>query len=511
MASDQDNIFKAILTSSGILVFGLAFQMGLGFLGRLVIARFLGKVNYGSVSLGYTLLVTASIFVVVGVDKGVGRYLPRYDDQGRRRGVLLSAIQVVVPMAAVIGVLNFILADFIASFVFNEPEIAPVFRIFGIAIPFAAFVRLTIGSIQGMKEALPRVYIENIALPLTRFSLIALAIVLGFESVGVAWAYTGAYIVAATFSLIYLWKKTPLLDKSAPVFMRKELLLFSAPLMISATMNIILSNLDIFMLGILSSPGDVGVYNVAYPLAEMLTVLLTAFNFVFMPIMSELHSSNKYGELERTYQVVSKWIFVFTLPLFIVLAFYPKIVISYTFGSEYTGGALALTVLTIGFFTHTIVGPTGNTLMAVGESRLIMYDNISVAVVNAILNLILIPRYSFLGAAVATTIGYLLMNGLYLHQLQQKIGIHPIRPELIRPAIASLGSWTALYLIGKALPLADYLAFITSVLLFIPIYGTIIIRYGGIEREEMMMMQSVEDRLGIDLNPVKDVARRFTE
>jgi O-antigen/teichoic acid export membrane protein len=511
MGNNSDKIFKSLLTSSGILIVGLAFKMGLGFLGRLIIARFLGKVNYGGVSLGLTLMMTASVLVVIGIDNGVGRYLPRYDDTEKRRGVLLSAYQIVVPLATAIGLLVVIFADTIASSLFHTPAFTQLIKIFGFTIPLAAFVRLTIGSIRGMQKALPRVYIENISLPIARFSFIALAVALGFEGAGIAWAYAGAYGIAAALSLYYLWKKTPLSASSKSVSMHRELLLFSMPLMISATMNIVLSNLDTFMLGVLSSPGDVGIYNVAYPLANLLIIFLTAFNFVFMPVISELQSDGEYEQLGRVYQVVSKWIFILTLPVFIVLASYPESIIKLTFGPEYVNGGFALSILAIGFFTHTVVGPTGNSLVAVGRSRLIMYTDVTVAAVNVVLNLLLIPRYSFVGAAVATTIGYILMNSLYILFLRRELGIHPFRREVVKPAIASLCLWVVLYMSGQQLSLNPLATLVGSLLVFLPLYVIVIVRFGGVENEELTLLRSFETKLGVNLSPLWNVAKRIME
>ena len=90
------------------------------------------------------------------------------------------------------------------------------------------------------------------------------------------------------------------------------------------------------MIGAFASTGDVGIYNVAYPLSNLLTITLTAFAFIFMPTISELHSDGKIDEMKRTFEVVSKWILLATLPLFLILVSYPSLVIRNTFGPEYT-------------------------------------------------------------------------------------------------------------------------------------------------------------------------------
>lgn len=507
--SDSASAFGKLLASSAVLVVGLLFKQLLGFGGRLIIARFLGKVDYGAVSLGLTLATTSSILVVVGTDKGVGRYLPRYDEPSKRRGVLASAFQIVVPLSIVVAVAVAATADPIARHAFHNPDIAPVVRIFALVIPLAAFVRLTVGSIRGMQESLPRVYIEHFTLPTARFALIAGAIWIGLGSVGVAWAYAGAYGLTAALSIYYLVRQTPLLGDVSPESMHRDLLTFSAPLLVTATMTLVLANLDTFMLGYFASTGDVGIYNVVYPLARFLQITLIAFNFILMPMVSELHSEGEMGEIRRMYQVVTKWVGIVTLPLFLSFAFFPDLLIRWTFGPEYVAGGTALSLLACGFFVNAVAGPSGNILMAIGNSRTLMYVNVVTGAANAVLNLFLIPRYSFVGAAVATIAGYVVMNGLFVLLLYRDIGAHPFTGALLRPGFAAAGIWTALAWIARTEFGVTLLMFLGLLLVFIPLYAVVVVRFGGIEEEEMRLLAAFEDRLGVEMGPLRRVAERL--
>jgi O-antigen/teichoic acid export membrane protein len=509
--TDGDSFVSALFTSGGVLVVGLAIQYGFGFFAKLVIARVLGTVDYGSVAIGITLLTTLSVVVLIGTDTGVGRYLPRHDTLACRRGILLSAFQFVLPLAIVVGSVIVIFAEPIARYVFTDPSVVPIVRIFGLAVPLAAFVRLTVGSSRGMQEALPRVYLQNITLPLTRFALIAAAVLVGLGSTGVAWAYLGSYGVVAVLSLYYLVRHTPLFERVEAVPMRRELLVFSAPLMITATMNTMLGNLDTFILSYFSTTGDVGIYKVAYPLATLLFVVLRAFGFIYMPLVSELHSDGRDDRVQQLYRIVTKWIFIATLPLFLVLAFYPRLVIRNTFGPEYVTGGLALTVLAVGFFTQVIVGPSGNTLIAAGRSRLIMYDHVAAATVNAILNLILIPHYSILGAAIATTVSYVVMNTLYLIHLYQTVKTHPFTEALLRPGGAAIVLWAPFYWVLETYVMVTVPVLIAAILVFLSLYVIVLLRFGGIEREELVLLNQFEERSGVDLSSVRAVAKRFVK
>lgn len=501
--------FQKLFTGGSIVFAGEMFGLGISFLSALVIGRLLGPEGYGAIALGSAALATVSTVVLLGMHTGVGRFLPRYDDPERRRGVLVSAFQLVLPLSILAGGVLIVFAEPIATRAFGDPNVVPVVRVFGLAMPFASIEKLAIGGIQGTKRTFPKVLVENVTAHVTRLLLAVVILWLGYSAAGVAWAYVLGHAAAAGLGLYYLYRYTPLFTRIEATSMHRELFAFSAPLIISAIMVKILADIDTFLLGYFVSTADVGVYNVLYPLATMLTVVLASFGFLFVPILSELHAEGDTGEMGHIYQLVTKWIFMASLPIFIVIALFPELLIRLTFGPEYTEGALALSVLAVGFFVHAIVGPNYKTLTAMGHTRLIMFDNIGAAGLNVVLNVVLIPQYSYLGAAVATVISYFLLNVAYSLQLYTRTGIHPFSASLLKPATAALVAIGGLYVLVTSLVTVTLPVFLALFALFLGIHALVTLRFGGIEREEIVLVLDLEERLGVDLGPAKTVAKRL--
>jgi len=505
----QHSRFQKLLAGGGLLFIGLIVELGVSFFAKALIARVLGPVNYGGVSLGVTTLGLVSTITLLGLHTGVGRYLPRVDSKAERRGILLSAFQIVVPVTTVAGVLVFVFAEPIAKHVFTDTSTSIYIRIFGLAIPFAAVMKLTIGVIRGLQRSAPKVVVQNITPPVTRFTAVAVAVLFSAGAIGIATAYAVAYVIAAVIGLYYVITRTELLENIKPIYMYGELLSFSVPLVISAAMGFILTDLDTFMLGYFSTTRDVGVYNVVYPLAQILTTGLTAFAFLFMPVLSKLDAEGATSEMCRTYQIVTKWIFMGTFPIFLVVALFPEMTIRVTFGSEYMEGATALTLLAVAYFTHTIAGPNGNTLTSIGRTQLIMWDNLAVGVLNAILNLVLIPEYGYFGAGVATAVSYVVLNILYSAQLYRATQIHPFTSALVYPSLIASVLMSIIYLGTTNFLTVTLPILIMMFLIFILLYALIIFRFGGIEEEEVALVLSFEDRFDINLGPLKKVAERL--
>lgn len=500
---------RQLFKGAGVVFVGVVLELVVSFVAKLLIARYLGPTSYGAVSIGLKLMTATSIVVLVGLDSGVGRYLPRFDDPGQRRGVLKSALEVALPIGLAAAVALFLTADLVATRVFHDPSVTPVIRVFAVVLPFATLFRLAIGAVQGMEQSVPKVIIQNLTLPISRFLLIGVVLVYGLGAVAAAWAYGVAYVVAGLLGAYYLVRHTPLFASARAIGMHRELLVFSAPLMITAAMLQVLSHIDTFFLGYFASTRVVGVYNVVYPLAQLLTTVLAAFGFIVMPVISSLDAADSAGEMRRTYQLAAKWIFLATLPVFLVVALFPEMTIRVTFGAEYDSGALALSALAFGFFTHAVVGPNGNTLTSVGRTRLIMYDNLTVGLANVVLNVALIPTYGMVGAAVATSLSYASLNALYTYQLYRETGIHPFTAGMVRPSLIALLVVGGVYWVTTTFFVVTLPLLVVGFIAFVALYALVVLRFGGIEREELVLLWSFEERFGVDLGPVKRIAEKI--
>ena len=504
-----DSLYRKLIKGGGLVFLGLVFELGFSFFSQVIIARFFGKTDYGAISLGVTILGFATAISLLGLNKGIGRNLPMFEETSERRGVLVSALQMSLPLGLLIGASIFLSAPFLATNVFNDNSVVPILQIFGLTVPFAVLMRLTIGAIQGVKLSRGKVIVRNFVMPATRFLGVVLVLVFGIGILGIAFAYALAFVVATVAGLYFVYKYTSLFDNTRPDRMHRTLLSFSAPLVISTTMTKILSDIDTTLLGIYATTGDIGVYNVVYPLAALLSIPMNALGFLFLPIISELYANDEIDEVNRMYQVVAKWTVLATVPILFGMLFFPESVISVTFGTEYLEGGLALTVLSFAFFLPLVAGPNSNVLASVGATKYIMYIDTATAGLNIVLNLVLIPRYSFLGAAVATAISYVFMNLLYSTRVYLETGAHPLTKSMVVPSVVSLLFGSSVYLlVSRAVEVTPAIAILTGIVITLG-HGIIVVTFGGIEQEEIMLVLSFEERFDIDLGPVKDIVNRL--
>ncbi|WP_227379427.1 flippase [Haladaptatus halobius] len=506
----SDSSLRTLLGGSVVLFGGMVCQLVLGFIARIVTARYLSPAEYGAIGLGISLVTFFGTLSVLGVDMGVARFLPRYDDSRSTRGVLVSAFRMSIPVAVLVSAVTVLFPARIAS-VLGGSGAAGVIRVFGLMIPIAALLRLTVGSIRGLQLATPRVYAKDIALPLTRLVLIFAVIAVGGTVFDIALAYLAAYVIATAIAFVYLGRHTAVFDVNVPsATMYRDLLLFSAPLLVSSMTYQMFTNVDVFLLGYFTgSTASIGVYQVVYPLSQLLTVFLGPVGFMILPIISELDSERNEDEIRRVYRVAVKWVFLFMLPVCLTFVLFPETIISYTFGEKYAVAGPTLAVLSLAFFTHSMAGPNAEALTSIGESRLIMYDNIIVALANVGLNVVLIPHYSYFGAAVATALSFCLLNVIVTVQLYRRVGIRPVSLAVLR--IGAIGAlvFVATWVVTRQFDLRQVVTMLITTAVFVPAYAVIVIRF-GITREELALFETVENRFNGKLQRIRRQLRHVS-
>lgn len=329
----------------------------------------------------------------------------------------------------------------------------------------------------------PKVLVTNVILPISRFLLIVLFIVAGLGETGIAIAFVVSYGIAAAIGLYYVKDLLPSFSAIQAKRKHKELLTFSAPLLIGGVTSIVITDLDILMIGYFLSPKEAGIYKAVYPLSLLLNMVLISFGYLLMPVISELYSENAFERMQEVYQLTAKWTFAFSLPLFLIIVSYSKVLLQTIFGAEYVDGHLALVIISVAFLAHALTGPNGDALKSVGKTKVAMYNSVVLAVSNIILNLLLIPKFSIVGAAIATTLSYIFNNALDTYFLYDSSGMHPFSKGMVSFGLASILVYSVLYFILNRFMGQGFLTVLFNIVIFALVYAYIIIEIGDIFEE----------------------------
>lgn len=436
------NDLEKITKEAGITFIGVLFGIGLRYVCTIVIARHVGAFNFGVYALGLTIISLVHILTVGGLNYGVLRYISIHHSIKKRekvKGIIISALKLVFATSLFFGVFVFISADFFAQSVFSKSELSTIIRWFSLSLPFLAVIEISVFSIQGIQVLKYKVYVKDFFQQLLLLGIVIILFYVGFDVLGAVYAYIISAMMACLLSLHYLKKLFPDIAnkeiRADPEFMK--LLRFSIPVL---GMNIIGFGVmwtDTLMLGYFMESKDVGIYNAAGRTAIVISLILFSINAIFMPMISNLYHRGKIKKLQNLFKTVTKWIFVLSFPIFLLMAILSKHIMAF-FGPEFIVGLPCFLILALAQLIGASAGPVGNFLIMSGKQNIVFLDTAISWGLNIILNYILIPKYGILGAAIATGFSIAFLNSSFLVQVYYFHKMHPYNRRLLKPVFSGV-------------------------------------------------------------------------
>ncbi|ASJ03582.1 polysaccharide biosynthesis protein [Thermococcus profundus] len=482
-----------IARGTGIVFVGTVVSMFFGFLNRAVIARYFSVSEYGVFNLALTVLNVIFIIVTLGIPNALPREVAVYKKtEPSKVKVLVSTALIVVALSSLAGTIFLVLGAENISQVFSEGRLAYGLKIMSFALPFAAVTVNIVSSTQGFGRVRERVFF-NIFYPLLLLIFVLSIALLNFPFISIFLAYTLAQ--SAIWFILFVEVKTRGIFEIGFYFdwrIGMELIKFSIPLMLTGIIGFVITWADTLMLGYYKSSNIVGLYNAATPLAQLLPVFLNSAAFLYLSSLSQLYVQRKIPEMKRIYQVLTKWIFLLTFPLFSVIFIFPEATINFLFGENYIPASLTLQILALGFMTHAFLGLNEWTLIAIGEPKLNLIGNSFAAIFNIILNALLIPRYGIVGAASATATSYTAANVIKSFWLYRRIKIHPFSRNCTKSLVIGfvlLGFVKSIHITVLTLRYA-----VLILLVFLGVYYILVYLSGSIDKEDTELFLMIKKR-----------------
>lgn len=514
MSEISNDSLKKIGKGTLIVLLGTLAGLSFLFLIKIIIARYGTESQYGIFSLA---LAASSIFAMIatlGLDVGTARYVAYFRGKGETakiRDTISASIQFPVLASILLCLLLFFTSEIIATKIFNDPGLVLPLRIFAFSIPLLTLIGAFTSIFQGFDRVQENVYFQNM-LRNGLFVLLLLPIIfLGLPFIAIFYAYLASLVLCAVAFLLYTFKKLPvkLAIKPSASPVRKELLLFSLPLLGFRALQMVMSYADTLMLGYFKTSDAVGLYNVASPLARVFTNFRFALAFIYTPITTGLYAQNLLPEIRRNYTIVTKWYCSAALPLFLILFLFSDTTLHLLFGANYMPASQALRILSLGFIIGEFLGPNGATLVAIGKTRFLMWASGAATGINVVLNAVLIPQWGIVGASIATAISIVFFCVIKYIKVHTLLKVNPLSKNLLKSAIISIGLiFFISFLVRNFLDVTLWMLPLLLIL-FYGIYFLVTLFSKSLDQEDIMMLDAIEKRIGVDTTRIRKIVRRF--
>ena len=411
---------------SSLLLAGRMLSLGANFVIQVLIVRYLSKSEYGAFAYAVSIATLAQYAVTLGLDRAVARFLPIYDEHGdhdRLVGTIVLVVTTIIGLgiALVVGVI--VLHGWISGTGVADPASLGLLTILILLAPIQSLDDVEIGLFAVFAE--PRsIFVRRYVLtPALRVLVVALLIATGGDVTFLAGGYV---IAAATGVLIYavvLWRLLRRRGLIVPGRWRsmrmpaRDVFRFALPLLSTDILYAFLGTSDVILLGHFRGPDSVASLRAIQPLAQLNQVVLSSFTLLYTPLASRLFTRGDRQGLRDLYWQTAIWMAVLSFPVFAATTSLAGPLSVGLFGVEYQDSAILLALLSTGYYFQAALGFNGLTIKVTGHVRAAVAIDLLAAATNVAVNLLLIPPYGALGAAIGTT------TTLIVHNILKQIGL----------------------------------------------------------------------------------------
>lgn len=444
---------SGFLGNAGITLVGSGVGAVLAFANEVLAAHFLGVAVYGLYALALMLAKVGEIVAVFGLPLSVLHYLPVHLSR-LQRGHALGTIIGAVMLPLVFG-LGFALAllfagEWVATDVFRQPQAGRFIATIGAAIPLLALADLLGNVARGFGRALPYIIIRNITPALCYMSVLILLLVWHGSAIGAAYGYIAGIVVGVMLGVGFVAQLVRQhIGLPRPVIQVGRLYRYAVPVALNSVVSLVMVWTDLFLLGVFTDASTTGIYRGCMQIVFSFDLVWNACSAATAPIYPVLLADRQHSEMQATYSSAVRLSTLLAVPIAMIIFTNSSDILG-LLGPGFSTGGLALAILAGGQFIKVVFGNASVVLIVGGRQTLEAGNGAIGAGLNLILNVLLVPRYGLMGAAIATATSLIALGVLRAVQLRRVLALHTLDRSVLRALAVSL-TLTALVWLGSRL------------------------------------------------------------
>jgi len=381
-----------------VVLFGTAFSRGLSFLSSVLVARFLGPENFGKFSI-FFLVSVITWYLPMAFDTSYVRFAKTSNSTAEKNAFLRSSIFLKLIYGALVILLSYPLAIFLARYAFQKPEIKWLLVLALVSGVFQSFL-MSIASIFQEKEKFT--FFSFLYSFYSGLILVILLLLVAFHwrltLFSVVLAYFFSSFCVGLFSLFALFIK----KFKGFLTVQKEFLVKSFELSKWAfgtnVLTSVFPRLDAMFLARFVEFGLLGIYSAGQQIIMIISVMTGSVSNTFLPkACKAVESNGAFRKFRKESLFLAGLINAALLVLIITSPWFIRLL----YGPSYQLAIRITQILLLGWFFHIFYIPFAGLFFALDEADKRFYLEVFKYLVAIPLLLILVPRFKIIGAAVA--------------------------------------------------------------------------------------------------------------
>jgi O-antigen/teichoic acid export membrane protein len=413
-----------------------------------VVARTTDKDSAGIFFAATSLFLIVLAVVELGTDSGLVRLIPlklahrlKTDVPAIARAALAPVLVCSFLGAALLWIFASGL-DHLVGGTSDSGRFADVIRALAVFIPIAAAYDTVLAASRGLGTMRPTVLVENIGRVSIQVLAVGVVQVAGADIVVLAIAWSLPYLAGLGIGIWWLLRLArrrgvPITGGGKSPEVSWEFWRFTGPRSFARIAQVALKRADIVMVAALASPAEAAVYTAATRFIVVGLLGVRAIQQVLGPQLSALFARGDLAGARNVLHLSTTWSVMLAWPVYLGCAVLAPVVLA-LFGSGYGSGTTVVVILALAMLVGIGTGPVDVILLMSGRSWLSLANNMLAVVLDIGLNLVLIPRYGIVGAAVSWSIAIVASNLAALAQVSRYLNLLPVDRDSVRVAVSSL-------------------------------------------------------------------------
>jgi len=465
---------KNVTQNTAYLTISYVGQKILSFFYFVFVARMIGVEDLGKYTFALSFTTLFSVFIDWGLTQTLIRESAKYKDKTNQ---YLASI---LGVKAILAVLTYAVVVVVINLMGYTGITRNLVYLAGILMVIDQFTLTFWGLFRGQRN----LKYESISVIINQAIILIFGITVLYLHLSLYFLML-PFILGSTFSLLFsmAFAKKSLGASFCPEFnwrVFKFLLGIAIPFALISIFSRVYGSLDSVMLSKMVGDKAVGWYSVAMKIPFALQFIPAALAAAIFPAFSHNFVHDK-EQLKNTFDRVMRFLTIIVLPISLGVAILAKPIILFFYGEQYLPAAWPLTILMLGLFFVFVNFPLGSLLS--GCDRQVLNTKLVgvTMIINIILNIILIPKYSFTGASLAFLASHsflFIISMIYARQII-KYDLKELGSSFLRALISSLIMAGTLYFIEYSMNV------VLAILVGGIVYTVFILIFKGITKDDI--------------------------
>jgi stage V sporulation protein B len=486
------------------LFWGLAASTIISALGMILVARLLSPSEYGIYTIALIAPNLIALFRDWGVNSAIIKYAAQYrveNKLARVKEILAAGLVFELALGLSLSALSFLLSGFLATNVFQRPDIKPLIEVASLIILSGALLTAAQSAFTGI-ERMQYYSVTLIVQSVLKTVLAPLLIILGWGTFGAVLGHTVSYlgIGVASVLMIYMvvYKRLRKLDNSLGIVENiKVMFRYGLPLSVQAILSGFLTQFYNFLIAIYVTDQLIGNYAVAINFAVLITFFATPISIMLFPAFSKLDSQKESETLRNVFQFSVKYAALLVVPAATATVALAQPVISTLFGDKYDAAPLFLALLAVNYLYSALGNISiGNLINSQGATQFNMKLGLVTSAIGFPLSLILIPRFGIMGLIATSLTAGIPSLIIALHWIRKRYGV-TVDWASSAKILASSGVAAAVtYAILYQINFANWIELVMGGTIFLFAFLTITLSTRTINRSDINNLKEITSELG---------------